>query len=122
MSLTVQEMAKARVAASWEKMVERQSCKSPSKPVKEEPKKKLTPKESQVSRDARYYRNHKEKVKNNLKEFRKNFKEKYGVTYNACLYWIKKIDDGLITLKDLPEKYKTPIRHYYLKKSVAERG
>lgn len=122
MSLTVQEIAKARVVASWEKMVEKQICKSPSKPVKEEPKKKLTPKESQVSRDARYYRNHKDKVKNNLKEFRKNFKEKYGVTYNACLYWIKKIDNGLITLKDLPEKYKTPIRHYYLKKSVAERG
>ena len=120
MSLTMQEMAKARVASSWEKMVEMQSCKSAPKP--EEPKKKLTPKESQVSRDARYYKRHKEKAKKALKEFREEFKEKYGVNYNACLYWIKKIDGGLILLKDLPEKYKTPIRHYYLRRGIAERG
>jgi len=114
--LTAQQIAKMKTASSWEKMLAIQ--KNVTTPA---PKPKLTPKESQAARAARFYQKHKEKAKNQLIVYRQDFKEIYGVEYNSWLYWQKKLENNEIIPKAIPKKYSKVLRHYLINKTLLVR-
>ena len=100
--ITPQQIAKLKVASSWDKMLALQ-------------KGKFNP-DSEVATDSEDSSIEINKSKDKFKIYRKDFIQKYKVSYAAFSYWLKKILANEIDAKDLPEKYKPAYRGYLITK------